>query len=65
MFREMHSKKKFRLVICLEVAKKHRYAGLRLMRERMEWEMSQGLLDFLTSPPTLTISERNCWTGSS
>jgi hypothetical protein len=61
MIREMHSKKKFRLVYCLEVSKKYRDEILQTMRQRMEWEIAHGRLDFLESPPTLTISERDSW----
>jgi hypothetical protein len=63
MFREMHSKQKFRLVFCLEVSKKYRDMVLHMMRRRMEWEIAHRRLDFLASPPTLTISERNPWAG--
>ena len=63
MFRQMYSEKKFRLVFCLEVSKKYRNLGLQVMRQRMKWEIAERRLDFLASPPTLTISERNSWTG--
>lgn len=62
-FRQMYSKKKFRLVFCLEVSKKYRDTGFQSMWKRLEWEMTHQRLDFLESPPTLIISERNCWTG--
>lgn len=63
VFRQMHSMKKFRLIFCLEVARRYRNTGLRIMRQRMEYELSERRLDFLESPPTLAISERNSWTG--
>ena len=63
MFRQMHSKRKFRLVFCLEVSKKHMDLGLQVMRQRMEYELAERRLDFLESPPALTISEGNSWTG--
>lgn len=59
MFRQMHSKRKFRLVFCLEVSKKYRELGLQVMRRRMEYEIAERRLEFLASPPTLAISERN------
>jgi len=62
-FREMHSKRKFRLVFCLEVLKKYRNPGFQVMRQRMEYEMTQRRLNFLESPPTLKISEGNPWAG--
>ena len=62
-FRQMYSKKKFRLVFCLEVSKKYRDVGFQAMWRRMELEMTHRRLDFLESPPTLMVSERNCWTG--
>ena len=55
LFREMYSKRKFRLVFCLEVPKNDRTAGSRLMRQRMDSEIVQKGLDFLASPPTLVI----------
>ena len=60
-FREMYSKRKFRLVFCLEVLKKYRAGGLEAMRQRLDSEVAQQRLDFLDSPPTLTIRERNFW----
>jgi len=63
MFRQMHSKRKFQLVFCLEVSKKYRDLGLQVMRQRMEYELAERRLDFLESPPALTISEGNPWTG--
>lgn len=63
VFRQMHSMKKFRLIFCLEVARRHRSLGLRVMRQRMDYELAERRLDFLESPPTLAISERNSWTG--
>ena len=63
MFREMHSEKKFRLVFCLEVSKRHRNVGLMVMQQRMGYEISERRLDFLASPPTLRVSEGNYWTN--
>lgn len=63
VFRQIYSKRKFRLVFCLEVSKKHRPAGLEALRRRMEWEVYHQRLDFLESPPILTVSERNSWGG--
>jgi len=60
-FREMYSKRKFRLVFCLEVLKKYRNVGLNVMRRRMDLEIARKRLDFLASPPTLAIRERNFW----
>ena len=62
-FREVHSRRKFRLVFCLEVSKRHRDFGLQVMQHRIVYEMAQRRLGFLESPPTLTISEGNHWTG--
>ena len=59
VFREMYSKRKFRLVFCLEVLKKYRAAGLEVMRRRMDLEIAQQRLDFLASPPTLAVRGRN------
>ena len=63
VFRQMHSRRKFRLIFCLEVAKRYRNSGLRVMRQRMEYELAGKRLDFLETPPTLVISERNSWTS--
>ena len=63
MFRRMHSRRKFRLVFCLEVSKRYRDNGLLAMKQRMEDEIAEGRLEFLASPPTLAISEGNSWTG--
>jgi len=63
VFRQMHSKRKFRLVFCVEAPKKYRGFGLEMMMRRIEYEISGGGLDFLASPPTLVISEGNPWTG--
>jgi len=63
VFREMYSKRKFRLVFCLEVLKKYRAVGLEVMRRRMDSEIAQQRLDFLASPPTLAIRGRNFWRG--
>jgi len=60
-FREIHSKQKFRLVFCLEVAKRYRKRGLDVMQRRLDFEMAQQRLDFLASPPTLSIREQNFW----
>ena len=59
----MYSKRKFRLVFCLEVLKKYRAGGLEVMRRRLDLEIAQKRLDFLASPPTLAIRERNFWKG--
>ena len=63
VFRQMYSKRKFRLVFCLEVAKKYRDFGWDRMRRRLDSETSHQRLNFLASLPTLTISERNSWAG--
>jgi len=63
VFRQMHSKRNFRLVFCVEVPKRYRGVGLQVMRGRIEYEISEGRLDFLASPPTLVISEGNSWAG--
>ncbi|KAF9647258.1 hypothetical protein BDM02DRAFT_3117397 [Thelephora ganbajun] len=63
MFRQMHSERKFRLVFCMEVSKRYRHLGLQVMKRRMEYEVEERRLDFLESPPTLTVSEVNSWTG--
>ena len=63
VFRQMHSRRKFRLIYCLEVAKRYRNSGLRVMRQRMEGELAGKRLNFLETPPTLVISERNSWTA--
>ena len=59
VFREMYSKRKFRLVFCLEVLKKYRAAGWEVMRQRLDSEIAQRRLDFLSSPPTLAVRGRN------
>ena len=61
VFRPMYSKRKFRLVFCLEVTKSFRDKGLGVMRRRLDWEVDHQRLDFLASRPTLAISERNAW----
>lgn len=63
MFRQMHSERKFRLVFCLEVAKRYKDAALQVMLQRMESEVTQRKLDFLESPPTLRMSEGTSWTN--
>lgn len=63
VFREMYSKREFRLVFCLEVPKSHRNFGLDVMRRNLDWGESHQKLDFLASPATLAISERNSWMG--
>lgn len=63
IFRQIHSKRKFRLVFCLEVSKRYRELGLQVMEWRMEYELAQRRLDFLASPPTLTINRGNPWAG--
>jgi len=59
----MHSKRKFRLVFCLEVSKRYRDLGLQVMRQRIGYELAERRLDFLASPPTLVVSRGNPWTG--
>ena len=61
--RHTYSKRRFRMVFCLEVVEKDICAGMQMMRERLEWETIHGRLDFLASPPTLVVGERNPWTG--
>lgn len=56
-FRQMHLERRFRLVFCLEVPKRHKDLGLLVMQLRMEYEAAQQRLDFLESPLTLRISE--------
>jgi hypothetical protein len=63
MFRQMYSERKFRLVFSVEVAKKYRDAGMRVMQGRLADEVSRQALDFLENPPTLRVSEGNPWTG--
>jgi hypothetical protein len=63
MFREMHTERKFRLVFCLEVSKRHRDVGLRVMQQRMGYEVSERRLDFLESTPTLRMSEGDSWSS--
>jgi len=57
VFREMHSKRKFRLVFCLEVLKIYTAVGLKVVRQEMDRMFAQGIVDFLESPPTLVARE--------
>lgn len=63
MFRQMHSERKFRLVFCLEVAKRYKGAALQVMEQRMRYQEDERWFDFLESPPTLRMRERESWTG--
>jgi len=63
VFREMYSKRKFRLVFCLEVLKEYRPVWLEILRQRMDSEITHQRLDFLASPPTLAIRGQNFWKG--
>ena len=63
MLRQMHSKRKFRLVFCLEAAKKYRDHGREVMLRKVSLGPTYQPLDFLTSRPTFETSERNSWTG--
>ena len=57
----MHSKREFRLVFCLEVARIFREVGFDAMRQVLDQEMEEKRLDFLGNRPTLMISERSSW----
>lgn len=61
MFHQMHSERKFKLVFCLEVAKRHRKIGVRVMKQRLAYEVKERRLGFLGRPPTLRVSEGNSW----
>ena len=62
IFHEMYSKRKFRLVFCIEAWDKMG-GGVQLeeMRRMVDSEIARGRLDFLASPPTLAIREQNTW----
>ena len=61
VFRQMHSERKFRLVYCLEVSKRHKDRGLEVMQQRMWHDIAGRRLDFLEGPPTLRMSEGESW----
>ena len=63
VFRQMYSKRKFRLVFCLEVSKSFRDVGWYVIQRRLDREIGHQRLNSLASRPTLTISERNAWTS--